>query len=207
MRRLKKFELIGRSEQIDETNGISSSYACQNCCYKTASGMILSGGITEAEVGDQIQFTAYEQGTDCYSNTYGPSQYITNEIAWSISDNNIATINEQGLLTVVGVGDVQIGAYWKVEVTSTQGGYCPVLLTEQANVSAEGNQPDRPNLLPDCEACFTENAITGSLVGINAKPKVTNVTADGTTRITQIVGNQNIIHFVTPKGATNGQVT
>jgi hypothetical protein len=36
---------------------------------------------------------------------------------------------------------------------------------------------------------------------------VTDVTAVGATKITQVTGNQDIIHFVTPKGASNSQVT
>lgn len=44
---------------------------------------------------------------------------------------------------------------------------------------------------------------------VEIAPKITNVTADGATKITQnnVLGNQNLIHFVTPKGATNSQVT
>jgi len=41
-------------------------------------------------------------------------------------------------------------------------------------------------------------------------PRITNVTAEPTQdvkRVTQIVGNQNIFHFATPKGAANSQVT
>ncbi len=36
---LQKFELTGRSEQIDTVKGISSSYACHNCCQKNAYGV------------------------------------------------------------------------------------------------------------------------------------------------------------------------
>jgi hypothetical protein len=35
--------LIGRSEQVDLTKGVSNNYACQNCCESTTTGFIRFG--------------------------------------------------------------------------------------------------------------------------------------------------------------------
>ncbi len=187
---LKKFELIGRSEQIDETNGISSSYACQNCCQKTAFGWVEPGNVTEAEVGDQIQFTAFEQGTDCYGNQYGPVPINP----WSSNNNSVATVTSQGLVTIVGVGNVEIDGDWQTNVTSDQGGYCPgPFLTEQTNKSPASDE----NLLPDCNACYTTSRTLGDDIEISAVPKVIitpfEVVGKGSTFpiAVQVTGNTN----------------
>jgi hypothetical protein len=172
---IKKFALTGRSEQIDTINGVSSSYACHNCCQKDAYGWISSGGVTEAEVGDQIQFTAYEQGSDCYGYPYS-FQMDNDDVDWDSSNDNIATVSNLGLVTIVGVGEVEIDGDWLITRTSNYGGYCPtVFKAEQGKVKSklEEKSDAVEMLVPDCSVCSTESARIDSDVDIVAKPKVT----------------------------------
>jgi hypothetical protein len=55
--------------------------------------------------------------------------------------------------------------------------------------------------------CHSQNEIVSGTSEMDVRPSVLDVTANGATRVTQVVGNTNIFHFVTPKGAANSQVT
>ena len=55
---LDRLALIGRSEQIDETNGISSNYACQNCCGGTFVNGRIEPGEAEFEAEAVVQYEA-----------------------------------------------------------------------------------------------------------------------------------------------------
>ncbi len=165
-------------------------------------GWIDSGGVTDVEVGNQILFTAWEQGTDCYGWEYPPFQ-VSDNVDWDSSDENIATVDD-GLVTIVGVGDFEIDGRWWRDVTTNYGGWCPDMFSETKY--GDGDIPEL-NFVPDCNWCQTGDIRLGSDVDIIAKPKVANITATGATKITAINGNQNIIHFVTPKGGSNDQVT
>lgn len=64
--------LIGRSEQVDLNKGISSNYACQNCCPDSFdSGWVDPGG-GFGFVGDWWNFTAREQTANCYGSLMAP---------------------------------------------------------------------------------------------------------------------------------------
>ncbi|MGB7068426.1 MAG: hypothetical protein WBD22_02945 [Pyrinomonadaceae bacterium] len=210
---LKKFKLVGRSEQIDLINKTSSSYACQNCCQVWYEGFISSGGVTEAEIGDQIQFVVYERVTNCNTSSSGFYLISNSTVDWDSNNDNIATVDDNGLVTIVGVGEVEIDGDWWRDMTSDQGGYCPgPFLTGKSgpNEKTQEKKTGRiasSNLVPDCNSCLTELILIDSDVELVAKPKITNVTATGATKISQIVGDPKIIHFVTPKGAANDQVT
>ncbi|CAN5691336.1 hypothetical protein BH20ACI4_BH20ACI4_23100 [soil metagenome] len=108
-----RFALIGRSEQIDTVNGISSSYACQNCCSGGDLGARITADPTgetmsspyDLETGNTIQLYAFIEHTNCYNEVeYCP--YLTDD--WDSSNDNIATVSSNGLVTVVGAGDVEI---------------------------------------------------------------------------------------------------
>ncbi len=172
---LKRFELVGRSEQIDTVNGVSSSYACQNCCDKTASGVVTPDVFSEPEVGETVQFRAYQYGYNCFMN-YGPLE-VTNDVSWYSTNNNIATVNGSGLATIVNAGTVFIGASWTAEVSDDYDGYCPILRPEPLTSAPEVANPvlfERP-LEPDCSLCTTENIFLGNSVGLTARPKVQKI--------------------------------
>ncbi len=97
---------------------------------------------------------------------------------WSSSDSSVAEVS-YGEVTAVGDGVAYITAAWDAQF-------------------AVEDQLARCSLTP-MRASETAQMFS--------RPRITDVTASGATKITQILGNSNIIHFVTPKGATNSQVT
>jgi hypothetical protein len=53
--------LIGRSEQVDSERGVSSNYACQNCCSNSYYNSSLSPRGGEVEADTAIDFDVYQQ--------------------------------------------------------------------------------------------------------------------------------------------------
>jgi hypothetical protein len=101
--------LIGRSEQTDTALGISSNYACLNCCSDTFWFGEIRPGNGEMEVGSQVQFGAYETYEDCYGFFYtSPAP-----ASWSSSNSGVASVSG-GLVTANSMGDVSINASWQV---------------------------------------------------------------------------------------------
>lgn len=185
---LKKFELVGRSEQVDSANKTSSSYACQNCCQKSSYGFITSSA-NEGEVGDQIQLTAFEGGYDCNGYSYY-FQMNANSVNWSSSNSSTGTISNQGLVTITGAGPLQVGGTWFVNVTDDYGGWCPMLVDPDPPADSKKGGPNVPEpppamFEPDCDTCYTITVSIGDGKNIEAKPKVTitvpSTAADGDT--------------------------
>jgi hypothetical protein len=72
MRGAQNQVLIGRSEQVDLAKGVSSNYACQNCCPDSFdSGWVDPGGAF-GFVGDWWSFQAREQTANCYGSLNAP---------------------------------------------------------------------------------------------------------------------------------------
>jgi hypothetical protein len=199
----RRSEMIGRSEQIDTVKGISSSYACQNCCQKSAYANIYSFA-SDVEVGNLIQFYAEEQGSDCYGYWYY-TQMNPLDVDWSSSNTDIATVDDYGVANIVGAGSVNIKGEWYATKTNTYGGWCPFpgFADGAAEVSKE-ETAGRPDCNAGCSSIFSKISDSGSLT---STPKVTDVTAQGATKISQVTGNQNFYHFVTPKDVANSQIT
>jgi hypothetical protein len=106
--------MIGRSEQVDEVEGVSSSYACQFCCPNSFYQAGLSPENTAAVgVGSTIQFVAYETDANCYGNPMMPHPVI-NGVTWTSANTSAATINSSGLATGVAPGSSGIYARWTV---------------------------------------------------------------------------------------------
>jgi len=106
--------VIGRSEQVDLVRGISSNYACQNCCPNS----FFNGWVTPVEStgfqGDQIQFIAMQEDANCYGQVYPPHQvgtpfYTSNDT--SICNPDWGT----GTTTGVGPGEAIINAGWTAD--------------------------------------------------------------------------------------------
>jgi hypothetical protein len=106
--------MIGRSEQVDEVLGVSSSYACQYCCANSFYQAGLSPENTAAlGVGNTLQFVAYEQDKNCYGNPLTPHPVI-NGVTWTSTNTSAATINSSGVATGVAPGSTGINASWTV---------------------------------------------------------------------------------------------
>jgi hypothetical protein len=216
---LKRFDLIGRSEQIDTVKGVSSSYACQNCCQKNAWALVY-GEASSAEVGDFVQFYAQEYGSDCYGNSYNV-QMPNGNLNWSTSNSGIATVDGYGLAQVVGVGNVDVKAQWYGTRTNNYGGWCPnpPFLTgeteevEKAEIEKVETKEIDTDERPDCNgACSTISVSINDSEGLTATPKITiNVptSADDGDTATFSVTNQGGTptgyqwSFTAPTGAGN----
>jgi hypothetical protein len=103
--------VIGRSEQVDLVQGISSNYACQNCCPNN----FFDGWLTPVQStgfqGDQIQFIAMQQDANCYGQVYPPYQVGTP--FYTSSDMSVCNPDfNTGTTTGVGPGEAFINGAW-----------------------------------------------------------------------------------------------
>lgn len=106
--------LIGRSEQVDVRNGLSSSYACQNCCQDTFhSGWIESGSLGNRILPDYDApelFSPFEQDISCYGTLLEP---FNPEASMSSADWNIAECGSpSGMVHGINPGITSISASW-----------------------------------------------------------------------------------------------
>lgn len=109
-RSIDALPIIGRSEQVDLANGISSSYACQNCCQDTFNmgwiesitfGIVISEGTS--------QYTAFEQDISCYGELLAPFNPYP---FWNSADWSVAACDSSGLVTGQTPGTTSIQASW-----------------------------------------------------------------------------------------------
>ena len=64
--------LIGRSDQVDLAKGVSSNYACQNCCPDSFANAWVDPGAVQGFAGDTTQFAGFEQTMNCYGSLNAP---------------------------------------------------------------------------------------------------------------------------------------
>jgi hypothetical protein len=100
--------MIGRSEQIDIPNGISSTYSCMNCCPDSFYAGWVDPGGWEGFVGGSTLMIASEQDRNCYGYTgppYNPGP------GW---DNTFPSIcsTDSGTTTGEGQGEGNVQAIW-----------------------------------------------------------------------------------------------
>lgn len=97
--------LIGRSEQIDVTNGLSSTYACQNCC---PDGFVDIEGTPDPLIGapgGTFQLQAVVTTQNCYGTAHQRvldyfSRWLFPPTPFGTSNDQIAAINStSGLVT------------------------------------------------------------------------------------------------------------
>jgi hypothetical protein len=156
-----KYALIGRSEQIDMVNDVSSSYACQNCCsggvydaFVTTdiSGLTIPGNY-DFEVGDFAQFYAFVRIENCYGER---KIKMADPSDWDSSNNSIATVNSTGGVEILAVGDVEIDAdiegVFYVEVDP-----CPLPLTTDifSEKPEKETKEENPSSVAPCGSCDT----------------------------------------------------
>jgi hypothetical protein len=161
----ERLALIGRSEQTDTVQGISSNYSCQSCCTDGFLFGEVSPNSAELEFGDQVQLTAYETSQDCYGNIV-TSEHSAN---WSTSNTSVASVSG-GLVTANGTGNVSISARWFVTEHYSDPGCI------EGGPLATGEVRDDLTILaaPGCETgCGSLWHYNTSSAGIVAKPKVT----------------------------------
>ena len=173
-----KFALIGRSEQIDTINAISSSYACQNCCTGGTEGAFItaipydnSSQTYEFEVGDTVQFYAYTIERNCYNEVY---YCQTTADDWESNHTNVATVNQSGLATIVGVGEVEIDADVEAYLNS-EGAPCPTggYLTEVCENETPKETKEVNNPLLPCGECDTLYTQYHPDADITVSPRIT----------------------------------
>ena len=103
--------LIGRAEQADFAEAVSSTYGCQNCCPDSFYDGWCDPQIVDGVVGDTTQFTSTQQDQNCYGTIQ--TGYIV-VASWSSSDESVATIDGFGFATAEGPGSTGIFADWFV---------------------------------------------------------------------------------------------
>jgi hypothetical protein len=220
----QQLALIGRTEQIDIENGISSNYACQSCCDDSYYDGYIDPISSEVEVGEQINYRAFQRDIDCNNAVTPYYQRITildGRTDWNSNNTSVATIGGDSNATATGPGQTTIYASWQ-DYNNPQGIPCQSYLTdpdeEYISEGKETSENQATNIAPQfdfaeppCENCTNNMVFPVLSVILTVKtPRVTSVTAapaQDVKRVTQVLGNQDIIHFVTPKGAANSQVT
>jgi hypothetical protein len=101
--------LIGRAEQVDSVSGMSSSYACVNCCPASCMETWVDPPSVTGFVGDTQQFTGFQQNEDCFGNPLSP---FSRSATWSSTNSSVATVNSTGFGTAQNVGNTSIQGTW-----------------------------------------------------------------------------------------------
>ncbi len=105
--------LIGRSEQADVTVGISSNYACINCCSDNPNqyDFHVVPGSTSALVNDSVYYTARIQMSDCYGGSYYTD---VTDAEWTSDNPEVADIGA-GVALAQAPGSADINARWQTQ--------------------------------------------------------------------------------------------
>lgn len=180
--------MMGRAEQIDTTSGMSSTstYGCM-CSDSYAESwqerQEPGGSWTSLSPGGFTELyvgdTVQLRARQRNTDCYsGYGPAFTVPATWGSQNDPVAGINvDSGVATGVSPGSAQILGWWTAVMW-----------------------------LPIYECCEYYPEFAGPTSDIHVIG-VTDVTATGAQRISSVVGNQNIIHFVTPKGGANDIVT
>lgn len=194
----QQLALIGRTEQIDVENGISSNYACQSCCRDSYYDSYLFPIIAEVEADEQVDFDVYQSDVDCYNEitTYQRTP-LNGFTSWSSSDTSSATVNDS-IATGVGAGDTYISATWTDYLYEVIDPCPPPNLRQTGEQCTSDKEPplaeqakDEENqapLAPGCGACYSDRIYPRPIAFLTVKPKIT-ITRNGT----PITTTQNVI--------------
>jgi len=103
--------LIGRSEQADLARGISSNYACINCCGNSFYDGWVTPGFSDFP-GNQTQMMALQQDQNCYGQPYLPyaASASFNSFAPSICNSTFL-----GQTTGIAPGETSIQGVWTAD--------------------------------------------------------------------------------------------
>jgi hypothetical protein len=122
--------LIGRAEQADVIGGLSSSYACVDCCPASFYDGWCDPGSATGYPGETTQFIAVEQDQNCYGNLFEPFDVSA---SWSSQNTSVATVDSGGLATAQDEGSTLIRATWSTfERGETDCGTRPIDVVREA---------------------------------------------------------------------------
>ena len=126
--------LIGRSEQADLARGVSSNYACQNCCGNSFYDGWIAPDLVAVFEGFEEQFTAMQQDINCYGQVY--PAYQAGTPSFTSDDTSICESTFNGLATGIGPGSSIINAGWTADAwfmgLNEQCEYTPVQALREA---------------------------------------------------------------------------
>ncbi|MFY9611422.1 MAG: hypothetical protein WAU45_22780 [Blastocatellia bacterium] len=177
--------LTGRAEVFSSIAGVASSFSCGPPCCPPATFLVFCtpgslGGLPGNSGPVQLFQT---RRRDCDGAEFGPYN-VTASASWSSDNTSVVTVGAVGL----------------------SGAQCTWVELGQANVIAEFDGIDyqfAPEEGGNCTPFIVPIIISCPVTVV----QVIDVTAQGAVTVTSVVGNQSIIHFVTPKGASNENVT
>jgi hypothetical protein len=173
-------KLIGRMQIISKTNRVSMSYSCELCCPWSIYQASLSATQVSIGVGGTGNVQSSERDINCFGGL-GPYYLVTAD--WGIGDQGVATVSpttsNTTTVTGVGGGSTQVDSVWTGEHWFFNSSF------------------------DDCDM----DPVPVFMVADVAVIVVDNVTAVNGIKVNSAVGNQNFIHFVTPKGTTGQVVT
>jgi hypothetical protein len=104
--------LIGRAEQVNLVQGVSSNYACQNCCSNSFYDAWITPEATGFE-GDQIWLFAMQQDANCYGQTF--PEYQAGFVQFNSGAPSICNFGLNGQVTGIGPGLGGIQAQWTAD--------------------------------------------------------------------------------------------
>jgi hypothetical protein len=105
--------VIGRSEQADVVNGVSSSYACQYCCGIGFDHVNMLPSSATISIGGTQQFVPYQTNKNCYGALMQPYP-VTQGVTWSSTVPTVASVNGSGFANGLATGNTGILAKWFV---------------------------------------------------------------------------------------------
>ena len=135
--------LIGRAEQVDLVEGVSSNYACQNCCSNSFYDAWITPEATGFE-GDQIWLFGMQQDANCYGQTF--PAYQAGFVQFNSGAPSICNFGLNGQVTGIGPGLGGIQAQWTTDSWLRGGNeqceYTPVNVLRDAICEVFGRRVD-----------------------------------------------------------------
>ena len=113
--------MIGRAEQPDISNGMSMTSACGILCSDSFLWAWMTPASISGFIDDTTQFSVFRQMVDGFGNQY-TQQYAPNN--WSCDNPSVATVNQNGFATAVGVGSSYIRNPFTAFTYTDEGSYC-----------------------------------------------------------------------------------
>lgn len=153
--------MSGRSEQVSTVKGVSSTYACYNCCPDSVTEPIITPSFSQADIGSQIFWGFQAKVTNCFL-VHGYALF--DGFNWFSSNISVAGIDSDGWATAMNGGTAYLTGYFEEVVWTSNGYYC--LQDSGAIIEDSGAMQVRPRI----------TSISPSRGGVGS---VTRVTIDG----------------------------
>ena len=109
--------LIGRAEHNDTAHGMSSTYACANCCGDSFFDGFISPGEISGFPGTETLCDSMQQNENCYGTLLEPFRVSA---IWSSSNTSVATISG-GLETALNQGSATLSGRWHAIINFSEG--------------------------------------------------------------------------------------